>query len=66
MSNQIRLAKGLPPFKSITEIDDDLQKKREAKDPKDDFLLMESAKILTDFMSIQSSAAPSRALAEAQ
>jgi carboxyl-terminal processing protease len=50
MTNTVRIAKGLPVFKSISEIEDDAQKKRDAKDPKDDFLLMESAKILGDFI----------------
>lgn len=50
MTNTVRIAKGLPAFKSISEIEDDAQKKRDAKDPKDDFLLMESAKILGDFI----------------
>jgi len=50
MTNAVRAAKGLPAFKSMSEIEDDAQKKRDAKDPKDDFLLMESAKILGDFI----------------
>ena len=50
MTNTVRIAKGLPAFKSMSEIEDDAQKKRDAKDPKDDFLLMESAKILGDFI----------------
>ncbi len=50
MTNTVRIEKGLPVFKSISEIEDDAQKKRDAKDPKDDFLLMESAKILGDFI----------------
>lgn len=52
MTNTVRAIKGLPPFKSISEIEDDAQKKRDAKNPQDDFLLMESARILADFIEI--------------
>jgi carboxyl-terminal processing protease len=53
MANTIRAAKGLPKFNSINEIEDDAQKKRDAKNPQDDFLLMESARILGDFIEKQ-------------
>jgi putative sterol carrier protein len=43
----------LPEFKSISEIEEDAQKKRDAKNPQDDFLLMESARILGDFIEKQ-------------
>jgi carboxyl-terminal processing protease len=53
MTNAVRTAKGLPAFKTISEIEDDAQKKRDAKNPQDDFLLMESARILGDFIERQ-------------
>ncbi len=53
MTNAVRVAKGLPEFKSISEIEEDAQKKRDAKNPQDDFLLMESARILGDFIEKQ-------------
>jgi hypothetical protein len=35
MTNTVRVsAKGLPAFKSMSEIEDDAQKKRDAKDPR--------------------------------
>ncbi|HSC75061.1 MAG TPA: carboxy terminal-processing peptidase [Pseudomonadales bacterium] len=53
MTNDVRAAKGLPKFITMSEIEDDAQKKRDAKNPQDDFLLMESAKILGDFIEKQ-------------
>lgn len=50
MHNRVRQSKGLPPFKAIAELEEDLRAKRDRKDPHDDFLLMESAQILRDFM----------------
>jgi carboxyl-terminal processing protease len=51
LTNSVRKEKGLPTFKAISEIEDDAQKKRDDKRPEDDFLLMESARILGDFIS---------------
>jgi len=53
LANTLRAAKGEKPFKTITEVDDDAQKRREAKNPQDDFLLMESASILSDWIDLQ-------------
>lgn len=53
MNNKVRIAKGLPPFKTITELEDDVRAKRDAKNPYDDFLLMESVHILSDFMRLE-------------
>ncbi len=53
LTNEVRIAKGEAPFKTILEVDNDTQKQRDAKNPNDDFLLMESAKILGDMIDIQ-------------
>ncbi|MEZ5436130.1 MAG: carboxy terminal-processing peptidase [Pseudomonadales bacterium] len=53
LANTLRAAKGEKTFKTITEVDDDAQKRREAKNPQDDFLLMESASILSDWIDLQ-------------
>lgn len=50
MNNKVRAAKKLPAFKTITELEDDIRARRDAKNPQDDFLLMESVHILQDFM----------------
>lgn len=51
MNNEVRLAKKLPALKSMSELEEYNQKKRDEKNPQDDFLLMESARILSDFIS---------------
>lgn len=53
LTNAVRLKKGELPLKNIAEVDDDVQKRRDAKNPKDDFLLMESANILGDWIDLQ-------------
>ncbi len=50
ISNTLRSHRGLQPFKTMQELEDDVQKRREDKNPKDDFLLMESARILADYI----------------
>lgn len=62
MTNDVRAARKLPALKSISELEEENQKKRDAKDPKDDFLLMESARILSDFIN-RGSASPAGKLA---
>lgn len=52
MNNKVRVAKGLAPFNTMTELEADVRAKRVAKDPQDDFLLMESVYILRDFMQL--------------
>jgi carboxyl-terminal processing protease len=51
INNQVRKAEGKPPLKTITELEETIRKIREDKNPSDDFLLMESANILKDFIS---------------
>lgn len=53
ITNDVREAKGLPKFTAMSDIEDDAQKKRDAKNPQDDFLLMESARILGDFIQLR-------------
>jgi carboxyl-terminal processing protease len=55
ITNDVREAKGLPKFTAMSNIEEDAQKKRDAKNPQDDFLLMESARILGDFIQLQPS-----------
>ncbi len=50
INNTVQKAKGQPPYKNMQELEDGLLKKREAKNPQDDFLLMESARILRDYI----------------
>jgi carboxyl-terminal processing protease len=52
-TNVVRAVKGEKPLKTIADVDDDAQKRRDAKNPKDDFLLMESANILGDWIDLQ-------------
>ncbi|HNE27504.1 MAG TPA: hypothetical protein PLH12_10195, partial [Pseudomonadales bacterium] len=52
-TNAVRAVKGEKPLKTIADVDDDAQKRRDAKNPKDDFLLMESANILGDWIDLQ-------------
>lgn len=52
-TNAVRAKKGEPPLKTIVEVDDDAQERRDAKNPQDDFLLMESANILGDWIDLQ-------------
>ena len=52
-ANTLRTAKGEKPIKTILEVDEEAQKRREAKNPTDDFLLMESANILNDWIDLQ-------------
>jgi carboxyl-terminal processing protease len=64
MTNAVRAAKGQVPFKNMVEMDDDAQKKRDEKNPQDDFLLMESVKILGDFIDIGQNGTAQRFVAE--
>lgn len=50
LNNAIRQARGKPPYQSVKELEEDMARQREARDPADDFLLMESARILKDYM----------------
>ncbi len=50
LSNTVRAYKGEPPLKTVKALEDSLRKKRDDKNPADDFFLMESGKILADYI----------------
>lgn len=54
LSNEVRKSKNLPILNTIPELEESNQKKRDEKNPSDDYLLMESARILTDMIAAQS------------
>ncbi|HQQ63463.1 MAG TPA: carboxy terminal-processing peptidase [Pseudomonadales bacterium] len=51
INNAVRKAEGKPPLKTMTELEENNRKIHDEKNPADDFLLMESAHILRDFIS---------------
>ena len=54
LSNEVRKSKNLPLLNTISELEESNQKKRDEKNPSDDYLLMESARILIDMIAVQS------------
>ncbi len=50
INNSVRQHKGLPPLKTVSELEDAMRKKRDDKKPEEDFLLMETGNIVVNFI----------------
>ena len=48
--NTVRQTEGKPAFTRLSELEDDNRRKRDEKNPQDDFLLMETGRLLVDYI----------------
>lgn len=62
--NTVRQSEGKPAFSKISELEDDNRRKRDEKNPQDDFLLMETGRLLADYIGTTERAAPMAASRE--